>query len=370
MKQIHFIFLLFFFPFFCLPVQSSSAIVLRGERQDYLYNISKAEVRAGAVTFNVKKWKKNDFAYYFAYKRILFRYLNHEITCSDSDWRLKVDGCLLPVPSSPESIQKMVHKGSLFLPVQNGFFVLDLMTRRVDLLDFPWRLKPISGGGIKISVPELAGSRDTLWVLDAGHLKRRVSGRWKEAIQVPGKDLVDTFLFSGRRFVNLLLFKVTQGDLGSFRTRLLSYSAGEGRLLMDREFDGILKNPGVDESGRLVFEYVKASIFSAFMGRNKVRLRIVDPGNRKVVTRSFSVGDKRRHLFFMTGKAGELLIIVQCKNGNVFVIAPFSGKMRELKKGKFNYDYTLIRGVGNGIFYNKKTGNCIPVSFASGSGGS
>ena len=64
------------------------------------------------------------------------------------------------------------------------------------------------------------------------------------------------------------------------------------------------------------------------------------------------------------------MIVVQCKNGDVFVIEPISGKHWKLKKGKFSYDYTLVRGVGGGVFYNEKTGNRVAVSFDSDSGGS
>ena len=132
---------------------------------------------------------------------------------------------------------------------------------------------------------------------------------------------------------------------------------------MDREFEGILKNPGVDSAGRLAFEYMKASILSAFLGRNKVRLRMVDPGSGKVNTRSFSVGDKRRHLFFVQGTSGVLHIVTQCKNGDVFVIDPFSGKFRKVKTEKVNYNYTFIRGVGGGVFYDEKTAHRVTVSF-------
>ncbi len=101
-----------------------------------------------------------------------------------------------------------------------------------------------------------------------------------------------------------------------------------------------------------------------------MRWRVIDPGKNKVKDDSVSVGDKRRHLFYVENKQGNLLLVVQCKNGDVFVIDPFNGDSRKLKVGKFGYDYTLIRGVGNGVFYNEKTGNRVAVSFDAGSGGS
>ncbi|MCK5879705.1 MAG: hypothetical protein KAH24_07990 [Holophagae bacterium] len=370
MKQVFVIFFLMVCPSICLSLHAGSSIILRGENCDYLYDVNAGKVWKGAETFQVEKWGKLEPAYYFANKKSIFRLQKGKITCSNSDWRLLVTDCLLPVPSSPESIQKMVHGGRLYLPVRSGFLIVDLDTHLEAFSAYPWQLQQTSGAGMEVPIPRLAAKSESLWVLDSGHLKRQVNGAWQDVTAVPEKDLIAAYLFPGKHFVNLLLHKVTQGDLGSFRTRVFSYSTGEGRLVMDREFGGVLKNPAVDTSGRLVFEYVKASILSALMGRNKVRLRIVDPGSGKVTTHSFSVGHKRRHLFFMKRSDGVLLTVVQCKNGNVFVIYPFSGKLSKLETGKFNYDYTFIRGVGSGVFYNEKTGNRVAVSFDPGSGDS
>lgn len=370
MKQIIVIFFLIVYPGMGMSLQAGSCIIMRGENYDYLYDSNSVEVWKGSERLKIEKWEKLEPGYYFANKNSIFRLQEGEITCSDSDWRLIVKDCLLPVSSSPESIQEMVHDGRLYLPVRSGFLVVNLDSHLETVLSYPWQLQPSAGGGMKVSIPELAAKNESLWAFDSGHLQRQLEGAWKELTAVPEKDMIASYLLPGSHFVNLVLLKVTQGNLGSFRTRVLSYSTEDGHLQIDKEFGGVLKNPGVDASGRLVFEYVKVSILSALMGRNKVRLRIVDPGSGKTATRSFSVGDKRRHLFFMQDNDGGLLIIVQCKNGNVFMINPFSGSFRKLKTGKFGYDYTLIRGVGSGVFYNEKTGNRVAVSFDPGPGGS
>ncbi|NOY22213.1 MAG: hypothetical protein GXO70_01720 [Acidobacteria bacterium] len=370
MKQIFIIFSLMTYLATGLSLQAGSSIILRGENCDYLYDAKLADVWKGSRVFRVEKWREMVPGYYFACEDSIFRFSKDEITCSDSDWRLKVTDCLLPVPSSAKSIQEMVHDGRVYLPVRSGFLVVNLETHLETLLPYSWQLQFTADAGLEMPIPKLASQKESLWLLGSGCFKKQVSGDWKEMVAVPDEDRIDTYMFAGSRFVNLVLFKVTQGELSSFRTRVFSFSNVDGRLLMDREFGGILKNPGVDPQGRLVYEYVKASILSAFMGRNKVRLRIVDPGSGKVLTRSFSVGDKRRHLFFMERADGTLLIIVQCKNGNVFVIEPISGNFRKLKDVKLGYDYTLIRGVGNGVFYNEKTGNRVAVSFDPGPGGS
>ncbi|PJB79095.1 MAG: hypothetical protein CO090_05585 [Acidobacteria bacterium CG_4_9_14_3_um_filter_49_7] len=370
MKQFLSIFLLLFCQDIYLPVWAGSSIILRGERCDYLYNADSAEVWKGSEVFKVKKWKKLEVAYYFACKKSLFRLSKGEITCSDSDWRVTIPDSVLPVPSSAASIQNMVHDGNLYLPIRTGFLVLNLEKQSKTLLAYHWQMKPRADAGMGTPIPEMAEKGGSLWSLDSGHLHRLETGAWKDIMAIPEKDLIDSTLLTGSRFANLILFKVTQGDLGSFRTRVISFSTGSGKHLLDKEFSGILKNPGIDASGKVVFEYVKASIFSAIMGRDKVRLRIVDPGSGKEITRNFDVGDKRRHLFFVESGDGGLLIIVQCKNGDVFMIEPFSGKFRELKSGKFGYDYTLIRGIGHGVFYNEKSGNRIAVSFGPGPGGS
>lgn len=370
MKKFLLIFLLLFCQAICPPVWAGSSIILRGERCDYLYNADSTEVWKGSEAFKVKKWKKLEVAYYFACKKSLFRLSKGEITCSDSDWRVTISDCVLPVPSSAASIQNMVHNGHLYLPVRTGFLVLDLEKQSKTLLAYHWQMKATADAGMGTPIPEMAEKGGSLWSLNSGHLHRLETGAWKDMMAIPEKDLIDSTLLSGTRFTNLVLFKVTQGDLGSFRTRVISFSNRNGELLLDREFSGILKNPGTDKSGKVVFEYVKASILSAFLGRNKVRLRIIAPGTGKATVQTFSVGDKRRHLFFVDSGDGGLLIIVQCKNGDVFMIDPFSGKSRELKSGKFGYDYTLIRGVGNGVFYNEKSGNRVAVSFGPGPGGS
>jgi len=370
MKKFLLIFFLLFGQAIYPPVWAGSSIILRGERCDYLYNADSAEVWKGSEAFTVKKWKKLEAAYYFACKKSLFRLSKGEITSSDSDWRVTISDCVLPVPSSAASIQNMVHDGHLYLPVRTGFLILDLEKQSRTLLTYHWQMEPTADAGMETPIPEMEEKSGSLWSLNSGHLHRLETGAWKDIMAIPEKDLIDSTLLSGTRFTNLILFKVTQGDLGSFRTRVISFSTVNGKHLLDREFSGILKNPGIDASGKVVFEYVKASIFSAIMGRNKVRLRIVDPESGKEITRTFDVGDKRRHLFFVESGDGGLLIIVQCKNGDVFMIEPFSGKFRELKSGKFGYDYTLIRGVGNGVFYNEKSGNRVAVSFGPGPGGS
>ena len=353
-----------------LSLLAGPVLVLRGERCDYLYDAEGRQAWQGTELFAVEQWKTLEPAYYFAVKQSIYRFRDGVISCSGRDWKVKVKDCLLPIPSVAVSIEGMVSGNCIYLPVRAGFLVLDTRSQSQDILTHQWQPSQIPGGALKLSIPQFSGAKEQLWSLESGHLRHLVNGNWKEVVMVPEKDLIEAHLLAGDRFVNLLLFKVTQGDLGSFRTRLLSFSADDGHQLMDREFGGVLKNPAVDSRGRVIFEYVKASIFSAFLGRNKVRWRVIDPGKNKVKDDSVSVGDKRRHLFYVENKQGNLLLVVQCKNGDVFVIDPFNGDSRKLKVGKFGYDYTLIRGVGNGVFYNEKTGNRVAVSFDAGSGGS
>ncbi|NOZ13662.1 MAG: hypothetical protein GXO69_08470 [Acidobacteria bacterium] len=362
---------LIFFPMLFSPLHvKAKGLILRGGNCDYLYDIESGSIYGCGNSAAAGKWNSRDSAYYFAGKCGVFRFCNGKIASSVSGVYAAAKNAFLPFPSGAQSIQEMVHGGNLYLPVRPGFLVFNLSQQSAHLLPYPWRLHPVRKGGLELAVPGLADAGGSLWVLDSGHLRRFSGGRWVEVMQVPEKDLIETRLLAGKKFVNLLLFKVTQGDLGSFRTRILSFSAIDGQLLMDREFDGVLKNPAADRPGRIVYEYVNASLLSALWGRKKVKLRVIDPGKKKVFTDAYSVGDKRRHLFYLFGRRGALLLVVQCKNGDIFVIRPFQGRMRKLRKVKFGYDFTLIRGVGNGVFYNEKTGNRIAVSFDSDSGGS
>ncbi len=345
-------------------------IILRGENRDFVYNTETASVWSADGGISVKKWGPHDSGYYFAGEHGIFRLQNGKITSADSDTCICVKDILLPFPSEAESIQEMLYSGCLFLPVQSGFLLFDLEKQSVRSLPYVWKLHSAAGSRLDLTIPKFSVASHSLWALDSGNLRRFSGDRWVEVMQVPEKDLIETRLLAGKKFVNLLLFKVTQGDLGSFRTRIFSFSTVDGHLLMDQEFDGVLKNTAVDRLGRVVYEYVEASLLSALWGRKKVKLRMIDPGKKKVFTDAYSVGDKRRHLFYLFGRRGALLLVVQCKNGDVFVIRPFQGRMRKLRKVKFGYDYTLIRGVGNGVFYNEKTGNRVAVSFESVSGGS
>ncbi len=334
------------------------SIVLKGQWTDFLVDVESGMCRTGTEEFS--SGAENILpGWVVCVDRLLFVITRQGIVNVRTGETIPLpEQTLLPDVGSPVSGQWMVSGNTIHLPTSSGMQIINPVSGTAEKYRFSHHLK--MEDGIHLDLARIVRSEEHLFLWQDGELDVYAGNGWEQLSRTaPAGVLEEQFLDSPSR-AWLVRFRVDQGDLGSFRIEARPLNIQTAAWQNETVQEGLLRNLFVDERGRLVLEYMDASIMAAIFQAKKVKMRVVDPSKNLDTRQTFSVSHKRRHLFALSGPDGRIYVLIQCKDGNCYLTDPVSGQFSKLEK-QFDYNFTFLRGESSGIFYQADTGAFYPV---------
>lgn len=327
--------------FVVLPGRGSDWTLLKGRYSDVLINIKKGEV-SGCTS------RRMDDPGRLAASSFLFSgggsvwQLDHDcLTNLETGATCRIPGrSLLPAAAIGRDLEGRKAEGYLQIPVISGFELYQFSSGEWFQVPFQHDVK--WNDGVVVSLPTLIPATHGYLAVDANSIRRLVGNQWQDIVRSEGARYLDGQWVAGTRWVSLAISEVTPGDLNSFAVRVISVDRKTGAVAMDHREPGILKQAYADESGRVVTEYVNASIIAALFQRKQMRLRVHDPAKDVVTERVVDLTHKRRHVYPMRTESGKLVFLVHCKDGFVYQVDVETGTRRRLLN-EVSYAYQFAR---------------------------
>ena len=337
----------FVFLFFLSICAFSQTLVLKGEKVDYLVDFSKKKVFCGSNTLPLSLPYSNDYFFVYGKKALtvgeFLKKLNSKQEFSDF---------ILPKNSLlPHSAQCFVRENLIFFPTEKGFDVFNLESG-----EFKGKIKCLfERNRTGIVLPKIVKVNNRVFLVFSD--KVEVYENFEKKKTFDFQNSLFFYFSAGKDFFSFMSVE-KPGGIFSIKTRFLSFNYRFEKIT-EKELDIFPKNV-FPVDGNFVFEKKEVSVFSLF-GSKRVYIVKTDLMRGKFKNYSFSLSHKRRHLFplFLNG---DFFIVVQCKDGKVYLLDLKRDKSGRLKK-RFYYDYTFLRGNGSGVFYNEENGNYSVVSF-------
>lgn len=330
-------------------------LVLNGTRDDVLVNIESGSFQVGRESFSFPV-DNFETGWVVCVQRKLYVIADRSVVNLHSGAVLDIPGStLLPDVSRPASGQWMVSGDRIFIPVLSGVQIVEPTGGEIELCPYDHILKVERD--VRLNLPVIAtGKAGRMYAWENGLLKTKKKNGWMQLSESVSSGVLEQAFLDSRELAWMVRFQVDQGNLESFRIAARSLDKRNDTWGDRKIQEGLLRNLFVDAGGRLVMEYMDASIMAALFQAKKIKIRTLGGPDRLDRHHSFSVSHKRRHVYAVSRSDGGMVLMIQCKDGNCYLADPVSGRFKRLDVG-FGYDYTFLRGESSGIFYRADTGD-------------
>jgi len=353
-KLLIIIFIIFSFHAFTSDKQ---VIILKDNLFDYVLDCKSNTLLLKDKKINIES--EITPGYYFVCNNTLLKYSNNTITNikTNKEEIIYKTESILPILNCPNSLQHFTSKNALFIPTANSTIWINTSDKQVKKLPD----LPIQFPSINIAIfPKFFLINSQLMLLSNYKLYTYSNNKFKVIAKFPKTQSLGIKLCIFNKGFAVLNALVTRGELSSFRTEI-SYFSEKFEKTKTVTVNGIFKEGGSDLSGNVLIAYKKTSIISGLFGKNKVHFKFIDK-KKKVKTETFTVSHKRNHIFFYQNNNLQVCALIQCKNGDIYTYNPHSNTFKK-EKFKFNYNYTFLRGLNGGYFFDKKHNTYTVVSF-------
>lgn len=361
-NKFKFLFLIFIL---YLPLHADDFLVLNGKLKDSLINFkTNSYILDGKI---YKAQNKLQIGYYFFYKNSIYHYNKGQITNIQNNIKYKVlepsDADILPVLNNSNSLQAFMSNNVVFIPSINFINAVNLETSYISRLN-NLEIKKLNENTYEY--PQLFFTSNNYCNFESNHLNKYRNEKWENILKTNQIDSFETSVFTLNKKVLVLNSCVTRGDLDSFRVEINIFDIKENKNGFINT-SGILRSIGSDYNSLILFAYKKASIISELFNKNKVYFKLVnleESNKNSIKEYSFKVSHKRQHIYYYLDLKNNLNALIQCKDGNIY---NFNSKTENFKHFsiEFDYNFTFLRGINGGCFFDKTNNSFFIVDFST-----